>query len=241
MLLPALGKAREKARAISCTGNMRQIGLSLNIYVNENDDALPDNNGDTSAKSFYHFLIRTDRYIGLGKLRLQGYGGVDSNGNVVWPKGKPKVFYCTSSESSPYGSTEPYFWGKSTDNLTTTYGYVDPYRAYTSCWWYVTRDGAAYKALEADYNSTTQLNSGKVSVVAKANYPIVLDFFGQAGLSDTRRGGILASHGDRINLCYIDGSVRSAKITNAMFLEGRRKDETIFVPVFTRWAQGGAN
>jgi prepilin-type N-terminal cleavage/methylation domain-containing protein len=32
MLLPALSKAREKARRISCLGNLKQIGLSLRSY-----------------------------------------------------------------------------------------------------------------------------------------------------------------------------------------------------------------
>ena len=31
MLMPALGKAREKARAISCTSNMRQFALAEQI------------------------------------------------------------------------------------------------------------------------------------------------------------------------------------------------------------------
>ena len=40
MLLPALAKAREKARAISCTSNAKQLGLGLLLYVQENDDSL---------------------------------------------------------------------------------------------------------------------------------------------------------------------------------------------------------
>ncbi|MBO7742038.1 MAG: DUF1559 domain-containing protein [Victivallales bacterium] len=38
MLLPALSKAREKARAISCTSNLKQMGLSLYMYSDDNND-----------------------------------------------------------------------------------------------------------------------------------------------------------------------------------------------------------
>ncbi len=38
MLLPALSKAREKARAISCVSNCKQIALADNLYCDENND-----------------------------------------------------------------------------------------------------------------------------------------------------------------------------------------------------------
>ncbi len=41
MLLPALSKAREKARAISCTNNLKQLQLGNLLYANDNDDYLP--------------------------------------------------------------------------------------------------------------------------------------------------------------------------------------------------------
>ncbi|MDD4180830.1 MAG: DUF1559 domain-containing protein, partial [Victivallaceae bacterium] len=41
MLLPALNMAREKARSISCTNNLKQIGTGLLMYVNDNDDVFP--------------------------------------------------------------------------------------------------------------------------------------------------------------------------------------------------------
>jgi len=37
MLLPALSKAREKARTISCRNNLKQIGLAMTLYVDENN------------------------------------------------------------------------------------------------------------------------------------------------------------------------------------------------------------
>jgi len=41
MLLPALGNAREKGRAASCIGNMRQVGYGMIMYADDNDSFLP--------------------------------------------------------------------------------------------------------------------------------------------------------------------------------------------------------
>ncbi len=41
MLLPALSKAREKARAVSCTSNLKQLTLGNQLYSNDYDDYLP--------------------------------------------------------------------------------------------------------------------------------------------------------------------------------------------------------
>lgn len=41
LLLPALNVAREKARTISCTSNLKQIGLAVNQYTSDNNDFIP--------------------------------------------------------------------------------------------------------------------------------------------------------------------------------------------------------
>jgi prepilin-type N-terminal cleavage/methylation domain-containing protein/prepilin-type processing-associated H-X9-DG protein len=41
MLLPALAKAKERAKATSCLNNERQIALGYALYANDNADALP--------------------------------------------------------------------------------------------------------------------------------------------------------------------------------------------------------
>jgi len=41
MLLPALNKAREKAKAITCTNQQKQLGLGFQQYSNDYDDFFP--------------------------------------------------------------------------------------------------------------------------------------------------------------------------------------------------------
>jgi prepilin-type N-terminal cleavage/methylation domain-containing protein len=43
MLLPALGKAKTKAQGTTCLNNLKQLGLSWNMYAGDNNDNLPPN------------------------------------------------------------------------------------------------------------------------------------------------------------------------------------------------------
>ena len=54
MLLPALNAAREKARAISCMGNLKSLGYTVNLYLDANVGTFMLHNPDKSKgyKSF---------------------------------------------------------------------------------------------------------------------------------------------------------------------------------------------
>jgi len=41
LLLPALSRARDKAREVACANNLKQIGLMAITYMNDSDDVLP--------------------------------------------------------------------------------------------------------------------------------------------------------------------------------------------------------
>ena len=51
MLLPALNKAREKARAISCTSNLKQVLLEFQVYANDNQDMWPVHGANSTTWS----------------------------------------------------------------------------------------------------------------------------------------------------------------------------------------------
>src|SRR5579871_4692134 len=43
ILFPVFAQAREKARGISCLSNLKQLGLALNMYVQDYDETFPLN------------------------------------------------------------------------------------------------------------------------------------------------------------------------------------------------------
>src|SRR5262245_10705412 len=45
MLLPALSRAKEAARRISCTNNLRNLGMVTSMYTDDNDQHYPPRNG----------------------------------------------------------------------------------------------------------------------------------------------------------------------------------------------------
>ena len=64
MLLPALNQARERGKAASCVSNLKQTGIALNMYSNDNRDFHPYFYGQES----HNRLIVSDwkKRVGLG-------------------------------------------------------------------------------------------------------------------------------------------------------------------------------
>ena len=63
ILLPTLGRARESARRTQCASNLKQIGLAINMYSNDNSGAFPTVSGSASTAEIQSLGQLFDTYI----------------------------------------------------------------------------------------------------------------------------------------------------------------------------------
>ena len=101
VLLPALNRVREKARAIACTGNVRQLVMARNLYADANSGIIPallegkNIYVHTSTGTYWHELLTGEGYLPNTNIlacpaetphkfvnfakRAYSYGGIVSN------------------------------------------------------------------------------------------------------------------------------------------------------------------
>ena len=64
LLLPALGRAREEARKTQCRSNLRQLGLAVNIYANDNKGYTPPAYGYYQTSDYKRHMCKGDQDSG---------------------------------------------------------------------------------------------------------------------------------------------------------------------------------
>ncbi|MBR0458086.1 MAG: DUF1559 domain-containing protein [Victivallales bacterium] len=96
MLLPALAKAREKAREISCVNNLKQIGLQTMLYIEDNSGVIPCYTGNYDANSQGKFF---------DVLWLQAYNRPEK---VGWDYGFARKVKAIIDDHTCYKPYEPY-------------------------------------------------------------------------------------------------------------------------------------
>jgi prepilin-type N-terminal cleavage/methylation domain-containing protein len=100
MLLPALSRARERARSALCMNNMKQLLLALHMYVNDYNNITPTYRDDSNPtpypyqSSYYPFLFWSGGYIkNLKVFYCPTFAGYNRKYN--WWGNTPSTVYVT--------------------------------------------------------------------------------------------------------------------------------------------------
>ena len=104
MLLPALNKAKEKGRRISCLNNLRQLGIFTHLYTDDHNDYLPGHRDNIPA--------------GMPNSRNQLY---DWWGPAIVRDGLTNLFRCASFNSRRNDLGVTWEWAFNAHNVG--YGY----------------------------------------------------------------------------------------------------------------------
>jgi prepilin-type N-terminal cleavage/methylation domain-containing protein len=103
ILIPTVGRVRDSARAARCTSNLRQIGLALRMFAEDNRGLLPMATNNHSAPNQYHSHPQWSGQMGA-YLPLHRRTGSGNDGSHV-------IFICPSAE----------YQGVPNSELTRTY------------------------------------------------------------------------------------------------------------------------
>ncbi len=94
MLMPTLGRVKEGGRATACLSNLRQIGVALQLYVDENHNRLP---------------IMRDRPVGTNTPPTNTFPSVETV--LSTQLGNVKVLQCPSDKQRLFEQTgSSYSW-----------------------------------------------------------------------------------------------------------------------------------
>src|SRR5204863_1705382 len=70
LLLPALGKTKRKAERVWCGNNLKQRGIALMVYVDDNDDLLPREKATTGTHTWVHITDPANSNVWFNALDL---------------------------------------------------------------------------------------------------------------------------------------------------------------------------
>lgn len=194
MLLPALSKAREKARAISCMSQLKQAGTFWLLYADDNNESIipsyyaPASNG---CKCFHEFYAVYN-------------GAPTSGGNALQ---YTKMLHCPDDST-----TNTYLSGKGAlyiDNFLchASYGYnfflggnsSDPY-------WSGARQATTLSGLKG--------NASQIIVMGDSwKQSTSVDVYkARVASGDVYSIGAYGAHGKNGNFCFADGSAHAQSV-----------------------------
>ncbi len=189
MLLPALSKAREQAKILSCGSNLKQIGMGFHQYSNDHQGQFPSLNSYRPDQPGWH----TDNYSWWTNLLIDNHylPGTYRKDKTGWPQNALGNVKEEGLWSCPV-VTNNYWWGA---GYGINEGHVINYGRSVSL---ETLERPAEVFLVGD----TQEGGGTATWIS-ATCPICRPWVGISG-----QGELSPRHRAGSNLCFADGHVQ---------------------------------
>ena len=207
MLLPALGKAREKAYSINCSSNLKQIGTAENMYVQDNQEwFLPDSvpYKTKTYERWFEILSGTRRdgtKAVMGNYNLQYSGRAKTVGTFVCPS-EPRRFSNTQDKTNAmvYYTTMHYAQNMFTGGTGDAYFGADRPTAFCRKTSSILQPGKAIL-----------VGDNVMPNVTECQFLVVFSF--RHGASEAKERYITRTMpimtGTRGNFCFVDGHVEA--------------------------------
>jgi type II secretory pathway pseudopilin PulG len=221
LLLPALAMAKEKARSAACLSNLRQIGVAMHLYANDNEDELVAVEFDRRNGAQYQQGWPT-------LLVLGGYAEAEQAPTFYSLPVNPSIFRCPSglpevytigpgSRDDPEGAKA---WPYASESAKGTF--------YIHCWYGINgttgRPGKwPFTRVPMDGSGSRKVNTLTLAA-QQSRMPVVFDGFWMHNGKDER---INARHNKatRSNLLFFDNSARSFDTFALPAVNEKSKDE----------------
>ena len=191
MLLPALSKAREKARQARCASNLKQCALGANMYIDDNADTFP---------------------VGGASWRLANGDSAEWHNSIKSYVGDVKTYICPSKSNfvRGYGALGNYSgWGSSISVVQL------PPPAGSSYFVDAAQCDSAKVAGDAKYENWDSYATGPTHYQWTAPYSRWGTYsYTEPSESNRARRPTSRHNGTGINVSYVDGHVESKNVYN---------------------------
>jgi len=202
MLLPALQKARENARRINCTNNLKQWANGMSMYCDDYNDFFPRTYMYTGSVAFHYFVVQ--------------YLSPNTSTAVNDLKAAVRRFLCPSQRIDGLA-------GASSDFLNSGYS-MAAYIGGMNYWGGSAKDKSVYgKRTKLKSASGTLMLGEKEPGFSNSAYALYSDSFTNLPIGNAVNSRIAFRHGSSANFAYVDGHVRTSSLNEVRGMTSDRK------------------